>query len=104
MVEALQSSSQRAYLKLSMELLKEAIAVNGDESRLVAYAEANVVFKEKVPHEWLLKRVACTVHHGGAGTLRAALSGEVSYPRKRRNGGCPDANQGQTAKEQAGAA
>lgn len=77
-VEALQSSSQRAivlagYLKLSMELLKEAVAVNGDERGLVAYAEANVVFKEKVPHEWLLKRVACTVHHGGAGTLSAAL-------------------------------
>lgn len=37
----------------------------------------NVFVAEVVPHEWLFPRVAAVIHHGGAGTIGAALSAGV---------------------------
>eukprot|EP00421_Protoceratium_reticulatum_P037720 CAMPEP_0168487162 /NCGR_PEP_ID=MMETSP0228-20121227/67493_1 /TAXON_ID=133427 /ORGANISM="Protoceratium reticulatum, Strain CCCM 535 (=CCMP 1889)" /LENGTH=1180 /DNA_ID=CAMNT_0008503769 /DNA_START=55 /DNA_END=3598 /DNA_ORIENTATION=- len=44
---------------------------------LCEYAESNVLFIDKAPHEWLLPRCACSVHHGGAGTTAAAMRAGV---------------------------
>jgi sterol 3beta-glucosyltransferase len=45
--------------------------------KLRQYARDNVLFVPAAPHEWLFPRVACTVHHGGAGTTIAALRAGV---------------------------
>merc|ERR1712151_771540 len=44
---------------------------------LVDYATKNVLFLDKAPHEWLLQRCMCSVHHGGAGTTAAAMRAGV---------------------------
>merc|ERR1719188_1681754 len=44
---------------------------------LLEFASANILFLDKAPHEWLLPRCCCSVHHGGAGTTAAALRAGV---------------------------
>mmetsp|Transcript_71230 Transcript_71230/g.135856 ORF Transcript_71230/g.135856 Transcript_71230/m.135856 type:complete len:319 (-) Transcript_71230:101-1057(-) len=71
---ALMHSGQRGiilsgYAKLSMTVLSKAT----DDAALLAYAEKNILFVKSAPHEWLFPQVSCTVHHGGVGTLTAAL-------------------------------
>lgn len=82
-VEALMRSNQRGIVLggaagLSMEVL-EAACVRNDEvgQKLMDYAKENVIFVDKAPHEWLFPRVSLTIHHGGAGTLNAALRAGV---------------------------
>jgi len=42
------------------------------DQAVLAYAEKNILFVEKAPHEWLFPQVSCAVHHGGQGTLNAS--------------------------------
>lgn len=44
-----------------------------DATELAAYAEENVIFVETAPHEWLFPQCSVIVHHGGSGTMAAAL-------------------------------
>merc|ERR1712139_680004 len=44
-----------------------------DSELLQTYAKDNVLFVKSAPHEWLFPQCAATVHHGGAGTMAAAL-------------------------------
>eukprot|EP00554_Chaetoceros_debilis_P008249 CAMPEP_0194099054 /NCGR_PEP_ID=MMETSP0150-20130528/328_1 /TAXON_ID=122233 /ORGANISM="Chaetoceros debilis, Strain MM31A-1" /LENGTH=544 /DNA_ID=CAMNT_0038785195 /DNA_START=70 /DNA_END=1704 /DNA_ORIENTATION=+ len=82
-VEALMGSNQRGIVLgglagLSMEVLAAACATDDkDGQKLMDYAKENVMFVDKAPHEWLFPRVSLTVHHGGAGTLNAALRAGV---------------------------
>merc|ERR1719482_1559918 len=76
--KALMLSKQRAivlggWAGLSMDRLRAATT---DET-LIKYADENVLFVEKAPHEWLFPQVKCTIHHGGAGTLAAAVRAGV---------------------------
>jgi sterol 3beta-glucosyltransferase len=73
-VRALAHCKQRAivlggWANLSTECLKRAT----QDDLLLKYAEENILFVEKAPHEWLFPQVACTVHHGGVGTMTAAM-------------------------------
>jgi len=73
-VRALMRSGLRAIIQggwahLSMETLARATS----NEALLQYAAGNMLFVEKAPHEWLFPRCACTVHHGGAGTIAAAV-------------------------------
>ena len=77
-VTALKMSGQRGivlggWAGLSMDALRNATS---DED-LLAYAKENVLFIKEGAHENLFPRVACTVHHGGAGTTNAALRSGV---------------------------
>merc|ERR1719476_783174 len=85
-VEALMMSNQRGIVLggsagLSMEVLQQAVAddaITDDYGKqLIEYARENVIFVAKAPHEWLFPRVSLTVHHGGAGTMNAALRSGV---------------------------
>merc|ERR1719424_1766648 len=72
--KAIMMSNQRAivlggWAELNLALLKHA----STDAKLIEYAEANIMFVSKIPHEWLFAQVACTVHHGGAGTIGTAL-------------------------------
>ena len=58
-LQALEWSGRRAVL-LSAEPLQRELS---ESVHLVEYA----------PHDWLLPRVAAAIHHGGAGTIAAAL-------------------------------
>mmetsp|Transcript_13405 Transcript_13405/g.42124 ORF Transcript_13405/g.42124 Transcript_13405/m.42124 type:complete len:669 (-) Transcript_13405:89-2095(-) len=60
------------WARLSMEQLRQAVLPR-DVQGLCSYAEANVLFVAKAPHVWLFERCCCAVHHGGTGTLGAAL-------------------------------
>mmetsp|Transcript_117024 Transcript_117024/g.327472 ORF Transcript_117024/g.327472 Transcript_117024/m.327472 type:complete len:461 (-) Transcript_117024:20-1402(-) len=53
------------------------LAGQPDEEELLAYAAEHVIFVRNAPHEWLLPRCSVTVHHGGAGTVAAALRAGV---------------------------
>eukprot|EP00971_Amphidinium_carterae_P043449 855038-Amphidinium_carterae.1 len=46
---------------------------------LAKYAsdEKNMLFVDSCPHEWIFPRCLCTIHHGGAGTMCAALRSGV---------------------------
>jgi len=77
-VRALMHCNQRAivlggWANLNMECLKRAT----QEDLLLTYAEKNILFVDKAPHEWLFPQVACTVHHGGVGTLTTAMRAGV---------------------------
>mmetsp|Transcript_113914 Transcript_113914/g.307684 ORF Transcript_113914/g.307684 Transcript_113914/m.307684 type:complete len:447 (+) Transcript_113914:119-1459(+) len=48
-----------------------------DQQELEEYIADNVLFVQSAPHEWLFPRCAATVHHGGAGTVAAALRSGV---------------------------
>lgn len=61
------------WAKLSLANLQKATK---DEA-LIAYAREYILFVESAPHEWLFPQVACTVHHGGAGTLASAMRAGV---------------------------
>lgn len=45
-----------------------------DLGRNVVKPSPNVLFIENCPHDWVFKRVSCTIHHGGAGTTAAAVA------------------------------
>jgi hypothetical protein len=60
--------------QLSLDLLTEMEGVSQD---MINYAKKNILFVNFAPHEWLFSRVLATVHHGGAGTVTAALRGGV---------------------------
>lgn len=71
---ALMLSNQRAivgsgWAELSLDLLRTTT----QDAAVLAYAEKNIMFVTKISHEWLFPLVACTVHHGGAGTVSAAM-------------------------------
>uniref|UniRef100_A0A0G4GGN2 Uncharacterized protein n=1 Tax=Chromera velia CCMP2878 TaxID=1169474 RepID=A0A0G4GGN2_9ALVE len=61
------------FARLSPDLL------GGDRSdeELLKFASEKVLFLPTAPHEALFPRCACLVHHGGAGTLNAALRSGV---------------------------
>jgi UDP:flavonoid glycosyltransferase YjiC (YdhE family) len=42
-------------------------------SKLGGIEHPNVLYLGDCPHEWLFKRVAAVVHHGGAGTTACGL-------------------------------
>jgi len=48
-----------------------------DQQELEEYIADNVLFAQSAPHEWLFPRCVATVHHGGAGTVAAALRAGV---------------------------
>lgn len=73
-VKALKEINQRGIIlggwaNIGMEALEKVT----DDSSIIEYARKNVLFVDKAPHEWLFPQVACTVHHGGAGTTTVAL-------------------------------
>merc|ERR1740129_139572 len=77
-VSALQQTGMRAIIqggwaRLSMETLKAATA----DIKLIAYAEANALFVETSPHEWLFPQCSAIIHHGGAGTLACSIRSGV---------------------------
>jgi len=86
-VEALMMSNKRGIVLggsagLSMKVLRDAVAAgkatnDDDATKIIDYAKDNVIFVDKAPHEWLFPQVSLTVHHGGAGTLNAALRAGV---------------------------
>lgn len=59
--------------KMSQELL----ASTSVDPKILEYARSNILFVESAPHEWLFPKVAATVHHGGAGSVSAALKAGV---------------------------
>jgi len=61
------------WAKLSPEMLQG----QPDTQELVSYAAERVLFVDSAPHEWLFPRCALTVHHGGAGTMAAAVRSGV---------------------------
>jgi UDP:flavonoid glycosyltransferase YjiC (YdhE family) len=44
-----------------------------DGKELAQYAAQQVCFVPSAPHDWLLPRCCCMVHHGGVGTTQAVL-------------------------------
>jgi sterol 3beta-glucosyltransferase len=62
------------FAQVSFQALQEYPGVTED---LLNYARMNVLFVDTAPHEWLFPRVACTIHHGGAGTTAAAVRAGV---------------------------
>lgn len=48
-----------------------------DEEELLRYADKNVLFVQSAPHVMLFPRCKAIVHHGGAGTLNAAIRSGV---------------------------
>eukprot|EP00405_Crypthecodinium_cohnii_P022743 CAMPEP_0206464632 /NCGR_PEP_ID=MMETSP0324_2-20121206/27332_1 /ASSEMBLY_ACC=CAM_ASM_000836 /TAXON_ID=2866 /ORGANISM="Crypthecodinium cohnii, Strain Seligo" /LENGTH=512 /DNA_ID=CAMNT_0053937301 /DNA_START=308 /DNA_END=1847 /DNA_ORIENTATION=- len=77
-VRALRTAKLRGIIlggwaKLNIEMLDDA----EDAEELKEYASKNVFFTSSAPHEWLFPRCAVTVHHGGAGTVAAALRSGV---------------------------
>jgi len=51
--------------------------VAGGWPDLEAYARSHVCFLPEAPHAWLFPRCSCVVHHGGAGTVQAAIRAGV---------------------------
>lgn len=77
-VKSIQISGERGIVlggvaNLSLELLKQSTSDND----LIAYAEKNILFVEKISHENVFPCVKCIIHHGGAGTTNAALRSGV---------------------------
>merc|ERR1719343_327011 len=58
----------QGWADLSLDTLRKA---TGDKA-LIEYAEQNLLFVGKTPHEWIFPQCSCIVHHGGAGTLATA--------------------------------
>eukprot|EP00927_Polykrikos_kofoidii_P021553 TRINITY_DN20362_c0_g1_i1.p1 TRINITY_DN20362_c0_g1~~TRINITY_DN20362_c0_g1_i1.p1 ORF type:complete len:414 (-),score=48.19 TRINITY_DN20362_c0_g1_i1:277-1407(-) len=55
-------------------LRRELLQGQPDAAAMEAYVEGgNVLFVQAAPHEWLFPRCSVTVHHGGVGTMAAAL-------------------------------
>lgn len=63
--EALQMTGQRGIL------------VSGWEGLRSVHVPDNMLLIESAPHDWLFPRVAAVVHHGGVGTMAAALRAGV---------------------------
>jgi len=55
------------------ELCEDHLRGQRDSEELLAYAASNVLFVKTAAHEWLFPRCAAIVHHGGVGTMAAAL-------------------------------
>jgi len=85
-IETLMRSEQKGIILggaagLNMEVLEAAVDAstldNNQRQDILQYAKQNVMFVERAPHEWLFPQVSMTIHHGGAGTLNAALRAGV---------------------------
>ncbi len=73
----LRGSHQLPHAHVSLEQLDPTAA---DAAQLRAWAEGHILIVEDVSHAALFPKVACIVHHGGAGTSAAALrSGVPSF-------------------------
>jgi len=69
-LEALARAGKRGVVLGGWGKLHELAPKRAD---LAAYAAASVLFLPHFPHSWLLPRSCCLVHHGGLGTMQAAL-------------------------------
>ena len=77
-VRALKHANQKGIVlggcaSLSPDLLLSDNETNDDYN----YAQQNILFVDKAPHEWLFPKCSCIVHHGGAGTTHASLRSGV---------------------------
>ncbi|KAL3902351.1 MAG: hypothetical protein SGPRY_012101 [Prymnesium sp.] len=62
------------WANLSPSLLPQDMP---DTKELMEFASKKIIFVKEAPHEWLFRRCAVIVHHGGAGTTAAALRSGV---------------------------
>lgn len=58
----------QGWAKLSIDTLRKATK----DKALIEYAEQNLLFVGKTPHDWLFPQCSCIVHHGGSGTMATA--------------------------------
>lgn len=73
-VNALFLSNKRGIvLGGNANLSMEALTKGTSDKNLIHYARDNILFVSKISHESIFPRVACTIHHGGIGTLFASL-------------------------------
>eukprot|EP00039_Didymoeca_costata_P027869 m.353515 g.353515 ORF g.353515 m.353515 type:complete len:122 (-) comp65587_c0_seq1:45-410(-) len=49
-----------------------------EEEDLASFAKSNVFVASSVDHSWLFPKCSAIVHHGGAGTLAAALRSGIA--------------------------
>lgn len=56
------------WAKLDKGTVRKAIK----DPALLEYAEKNLLFVGKTPHDWLFPQCSCIVHHGGSGTMASA--------------------------------
>merc|ERR1719356_1505806 len=59
------------------ELEAKHLEGQSDSPKMKEYIEKNVLFVATAPHEWLFPQTVATVHHGGSGTVAAALRAGV---------------------------
>mmetsp|Transcript_147667 Transcript_147667/g.472466 ORF Transcript_147667/g.472466 Transcript_147667/m.472466 type:complete len:254 (+) Transcript_147667:370-1131(+) len=68
---------------LSLDGLLDGLDVGGSllplptQAELADFASTRVCFVAEAPHDWLLPRCCCVVHHGGAGTTQSVLRAGV---------------------------
>jgi UDP:flavonoid glycosyltransferase YjiC (YdhE family) len=62
LVEAIRNAGVRAIISSGWSKLGTFDASN-----------SNILYIDDCPHEWLFKRVAAVIHHGGAGTTACGL-------------------------------
>lgn len=66
-----------ALHELGQQLLEDrfldGLGSSEECEELAAFAKERVFFIESAPHDWLLPKCMCLVHHGGAGTVQSAL-------------------------------
>ena len=71
-LDAVQKTNVRAIVSKGWAGMGSGDVV--DKAKAQGKAKGNIFFLEKdCPHEWLFPRMACVVHHGGAGTTAAGL-------------------------------
>lgn len=58
----------KGWANLDMGVLRKATK----DAALIKYAEENLLFVGKTPHDWLFPQCSCLIHHGGSGTLNTA--------------------------------
>merc|ERR1719251_820637 len=63
----------QGWAHMGMETLSNATK----DKDLLAYAEENLLFVGKTPHDWLFPQCSCIVHHGGSGTMATAARAGV---------------------------
>merc|ERR1719272_2586218 len=56
------------WAKLNIDTLRKATK----DQALIEYADKNLLFVGKTPHDWLFPQCSCIVHHGGSGTMATA--------------------------------
>merc|ERR1712079_894685 len=58
----------QGWAELGAETLQRATK----DQALLKYAEDNLLFVGKTPHDWLFPQCSAIVHHGGSGTMSTA--------------------------------